>query len=992
MKKFQALTIILAIVLANLMFANLVLAQTTTPSPTPPTTPTASAGAQVSSQDIRQMEQQDGLIYQLKHSKGPNSPEYLQARQVGMQMCADLGNKLLAATTTSIQGKSSYSTLWGSQSDVCTFGVYVGKGTPTDTLGVAMKRNIIVQPDPPGTNGAANLYYEISNNTSTPLNPTAYAVLNAVTTDGVIGSIAIAGVDAAANAVLTTITNVITGAILSLTALAGELISVANTQTANGLLPDIVDTAWTIVRNILNMFFILALIIISLSIILRRENTGRKLLLNLILMALLINFSKVIATTLISASDAVMNLFISASKLNSYGQLFSGIVTNGNGISGIFYTSGANSISALAQGIAKLIVAVMITGGYLGIAGVIVVRLVGLWILIILSPAVFALSILPATKKYADQLREVFIKYLIWGPVIGFFLFLINMVIAAKGQGVLISSVADYILIGALMYGAIGFTRSSGIYGAKAVMDYAKTGAETAGKYIARGTPIRHAGVALEKATGGRVTGLKKFGAKIEQGTAMVEGLPGTIKAPFKRAGEKRDRQVEEESRMLQLRARMLPVNKDSAGKLSTREINYLASSGRLDEKTVSTIMEHGGKNQKNALRLAYADGRLENTEAQRVLIEETYRQAGGDMSLGLPRDYMLRTQTGVVNGKPTYDVNNFHITGNKVSDSEDNRKVHLVGVRQNPPAGQGQGQPQAQNPNQQGGRGSGRYQQPPGFGNPAGGPPPPNNPPGGNSSASTPVGNPPIPPTPPVPPTTPAPSGSSIPPSTPRNSSPSGAASTPPRRPPGFAPFPENQNKQTGSRQNISPNVDASSGRNQYSVPLQQPKVGSVQFGPSNEDQSGHGQSESSHATENFSTDDRSTDKLNQAANALNNSATAIRKAGDESARNIKEATQTLTQTAHERTEVSNNLNQRTVEELRNTSSRSSEKLGDVLRNIAPATQSQVRGVKEKLDKVGSDVSDIRQDLNSPKPAAPNPTESGNQNPGPSQDLNNLK
>ncbi len=73
----------------------------------------------------------------------------------------------------------------------------------------------------------------------------------------------------------------------------------------------IVVAGWTIVRDLTNMFFVLILLIIAFATILRIENYGMKQLLpKLIIAALLINFSLVLAGPIIDFSQILTQFFI----------------------------------------------------------------------------------------------------------------------------------------------------------------------------------------------------------------------------------------------------------------------------------------------------------------------------------------------------------------------------------------------------------------------------------------------------------------------------------------------------------------------------------------------------------------------------------------------------------------------------------------------------------------------------------------------------------
>ncbi len=85
----------------------------------------------------------------------------------------------------------------------------------------------------------------------------------------------------------------------------------------------LVKDGWTIVRDMTNMLFILILLIIAFATILRKENYGMKALLpKLIGIALLINFSLVIAGAIIDFADAITQTFLYKDEATGEVKLF----------------------------------------------------------------------------------------------------------------------------------------------------------------------------------------------------------------------------------------------------------------------------------------------------------------------------------------------------------------------------------------------------------------------------------------------------------------------------------------------------------------------------------------------------------------------------------------------------------------------------------------------------------------------------------------------
>jgi hypothetical protein len=199
-----------------------------------------------------------------------------------------------------------------------------------------------------------------------------------------------------------------------------------------------ISTAWGIVRDFSNMWFILGLLFIAFATILRRESYGMKALLpKLLLMAVLINFSKTICGIMIDFSQVVMLTFVNG---------FAGVA--GQGTDFVKYlklddmvnamknstasASSTNSTLSMNNDYGSLIATYLIVIVFMLVAAiamiailiVFVMRVIMLWILIVLSPLAFMLSGFPKGQSYASQYWGHFTKYLINGPVLAFFIWL----------------------------------------------------------------------------------------------------------------------------------------------------------------------------------------------------------------------------------------------------------------------------------------------------------------------------------------------------------------------------------------------------------------------------------------------------------------------------------------------------------------------------------------------------------------------------------------
>lgn len=185
-----------------------------------------------------------------------------------------------------------------------------------------------------------------------------------------------------------------------------------------------VQEGWTVVRDLSNMFFVVILLVIAFSTILHLENYSyKKWLPKLILMAVLINFSKTICGLLIDVAQIIMLTFVNAFKDVAGGNLIEmlgirEIVTlaEGSDSVGFWQIVGAYVLGLIYMIIALVVITTMMM--------MLVMRLVMIWIYVVLSPLAYLLAAFPGGAQYASQWWSEFIKNLIVGPVIAFFIWL----------------------------------------------------------------------------------------------------------------------------------------------------------------------------------------------------------------------------------------------------------------------------------------------------------------------------------------------------------------------------------------------------------------------------------------------------------------------------------------------------------------------------------------------------------------------------------------
>lgn len=226
-----------------------------------------------------------------------------------------------------------------------------------------------------------------------------------------------------------------------------------------------VNVGWVLIRDLTNMVFVVALLLIAFGTILGLEKyEWKQMLFKLVSAAILVNFSRTICGLIIDAAQVVMITFvngISATIGGNFIQAFS--LDKIRSFSNI--TGGSANINITDEGVfiaamAALFIAVTI----LVITGILLAMLIGrviiLWVLIVLSPIAFVLSVLPQTQKFAAEWWSQFTANVITGPILIFFLWL---TLVTVGNGNINKEIVGNTGNSNLAQEGINFTSSAGI-------------------------------------------------------------------------------------------------------------------------------------------------------------------------------------------------------------------------------------------------------------------------------------------------------------------------------------------------------------------------------------------------------------------------------------------------------------------------------------------------------------------------------------------------
>ena len=194
-----------------------------------------------------------------------------------------------------------------------------------------------------------------------------------------------------------------------------------------------INTGWGLVRDFVNMFYVLILVFLAIATILRvNKFSDKKLLISVLLSAVLVNFSKPISLFIIDVSQLAMNFFMQ-NMLDVHGS-YSSTLANQMGMGSMMDDNYfKNSIEGALTGIIEAIFFVILAVMMLMLAVALVVRLVAFWVLIILSPLAFFGLALPGTavgNLFSNWLNKM-TYWAFFGPVLLFFLWVAIVMINA---------------------------------------------------------------------------------------------------------------------------------------------------------------------------------------------------------------------------------------------------------------------------------------------------------------------------------------------------------------------------------------------------------------------------------------------------------------------------------------------------------------------------------------------------------------------------------
>ena len=324
---------------------------------------------------------------------------------------------------------------------------------------------------------------------------------------------------------------------------------------------------WKLIRDFLNLFFILTLLYTAFTIVFQIASNYKKTLLSIVLAALFVNFSFPLTRVIIDATNVPMyyfiNLILDSGKSNpnlpiAVGQGALGPALAASGLKDILIPP-QNSLSSETITVAQLLMAIVFLFVFMVtlmvLAVMFVIRMMALLLLVIFSPIGFAASIIPGLKQYSAKWWDKLWQYAFFGPAAMLMLYIatqffeeiakddtkMNMKLATQNNiastgSDFFASMGMYSITIIMLWMAIGLANSMSIAGAGAVAGTGEKFLKWAGRKTYNNPVGRGLGVGVkDRFQGTRVGRWLKSPSGTE---AAIKGwTKKTGKNPFGQAG-----------------------------------------------------------------------------------------------------------------------------------------------------------------------------------------------------------------------------------------------------------------------------------------------------------------------------------------------------------------------------------------------------------------------------------------------------------------------
>ncbi|MDP3999439.1 MAG: hypothetical protein Q8P76_02500 [bacterium] len=374
----------------------------------------------------------------------------------------------------------------------------------------------------------------------------------------------------------------------------------------------LVQNGWLITRDLANLGFVLAIIVIAFATILRLESYEmKKTIGRLIIAALLVNFSLVIAGVFLDFSAILTNFFITRAGGNDFGAA----IASSFKVNALLQTE-ASAAQAVAQDFGIFIMAlvfitvltIVAAVALLALAGMLITRALALMLLLITAPLAWLAWVIPDFQSHWNEWWNKFFKWVWFAPMAAFFIYLAVVIgptavitMDIKNAGALTSLIKNLGAVLAQMITVIGIL----LGGLKVSSDM---GSKLAGATITKVNSWKDRAVAAPGKTFQRVlrTGgyqseqrdergniLRPGGSSLQRITAKFTGVPvvgGAVRAVNQWAAAGTEERKTNLDKELASMAKSDPVAFANAGKLG-------AGSRMNDPVFASTFMKAATEN-----------------------------------------------------------------------------------------------------------------------------------------------------------------------------------------------------------------------------------------------------------------------------------------------------------------------------------------------------------------------------------------------------------
>ncbi len=240
-----------------------------------------------------------------------------------------------------------------------------------------------------------------------------------------------------------------------------------------------VQSGFGVALAVANLGFVLAIIVVALATILRRETYGiKQILWKLVVAAIIVNFSLVIAGAILGFSDSLTRYFMRAAvptpvgapldyggfileltgafnpqaffqppptakeltpiECSKHGKLWAWICGFNVGIILAGTDQASGFVSSVIGAALSAVFLLLIAFTFLALAVMLLIRYVYIGILLILAPLVWLLWIFPNTQSHFSKWWNAFIRWTFFPPIVVFFLYLAILTVTGSNR-------ADYL-------------------------------------------------------------------------------------------------------------------------------------------------------------------------------------------------------------------------------------------------------------------------------------------------------------------------------------------------------------------------------------------------------------------------------------------------------------------------------------------------------------------------------------------------------------------